>query len=996
MLNILILASTPLYSFAASTNTSLPVDLHATRIEPGTIRYGKETEITITLEKNTAITHAFLSPGGPYTENITNILLPSPDNIKDVLLSRDNTIIASANGEIISLDSTGKTPDISSKTKLGSAVIKLAANQTSIFAITQSGELFSLDHASLAIKNKTTVNGIITDMTADNGHLYLLQEQKILLIFDIRGPSAPRLKAKHKLNHKAVKLSASNGYCFLATEKNGIIVLNTNNTSKIKQADHFITSGSALDIVVRGNLAYVADGLTGLSILDISNPENIVFLGSNNKTGYTNKLSLGNNRILTSNLQNRLYLIDISRPESPVILSTYQADKQIKHLAYREKSALIVTKENITSLNLSAEITPPINTEGVTLGGSRRGDIKDNLLYVADWFSGLHIYDISHPSAIKHVSGYHTKGSSKGIIVRGHYAFVGDDDHGLQIIDVKDPTQPQLISELPTTGLAYTLKLIDDVLYLADHRGGFHIISIRDIKHPKRLGGVDTPGKAWAIDVKDNIAYIADDSTGLLVFDVSSPENPVLIGQFNPGGFAEDIKIRNNIAFVTFFDKGLYILDISTPEQPELISHLAIPGNARGIELDGDTAYIAAWYAGLQIVDIKDLSNPVIVGYYDTDGATWGTNKKDNIIYALDWWGGIKTIDVKNKRQPILVSQYHAKETIRRLATKGNYTYTTNGQSGLQIYDTRNALNPMWIAGLELPGESTLISIHENFCFVTSDHTVSVIDIRDPFQTRLVTTINITGEISSLQINKNFAFVLDKDRTLTTFDISDPGTPIKIHTAKMQGDKLWIGNQQLISANQNKSLFIYDINNNGQTNFRSKYILAENVKTIRFLNNALFISTGDQHIRVLTKNGNTFKQTAAIDIKENLIDIKISADTLYATTEHSDLLAFTITKENKLKFNNKYTSSNRVSYFQVNKDQVFFAGAKRLSTLTLLPDIASQKTGKTTLSLVVPKNMPLGQYNLMLEDKTKNIFTLPGTISVELPNFRKPQFKKSH
>ena len=922
--------------------------------------------------------------------------LPSPGSIKDIILTRDNTLIASSDGDIISLDRTGKAPVITSRTRLKSGIIKLATAQAKIFAITESGELFSLDHASLVIKSQITIGGSITDMTADNDHLYLLQDQKTLLIFGIRGPSAPILKAKHKLDYKAVKLSATNGYCFLAAGKDGIFVLNTNNSAKIKQTDHFITSGSALDIIVRENLAYVADGPTGLSILDISNPENIVFSGSNNKTGYTNKLSLDNDRILTRNLQNRLYLIDISRPESPVILSTYQSRKQIKHLAYRKKSALFVTKDKLASLNLSAEITPPINTEGVTLGGSRRGDIKDNLLYVADWFSGLHIYDITNPRAIKHISGYHTKGSSKGIIVRGHYAFVGDDDHGLQIIDVKDPTQPRLVSELPTTGLAYTLKLIDDILYLADHRGGFHIISIRDIEHPERLGGVDTPGKAWAIDVKDNIAYVADDSTGLLVFDVSSPDKPVLISQFNPGGFAEDVKIRNDIAFVSFFDKGLYILDISTPEKPQLISHIAIPGNARGIELDGDTAYISAWYAGLQIVDISDLSKPVIMGYYDTDGATWGTNKKDNVIFALDWWGGIKTIDVKNKYQPLLTGQYHAKETIRRLATKGNYTYTTNGQSGLQIYDTRNALNPMWISGLELPDESTLISIHKNYCFVTSGHNVSVIDINDPFQTRLVTTIKITGEITALQINKNFAFILDKERILTTLDISDPGTPIKIHTTKMQGNKLWTNNKQLIVANQNKKLFFYDINKDGQTDFKSEYGLAANAEEIRFLNNAIFVSTDDQHIRVLSKSGNTFKQAVAIDTKQNLIDIKISANILYATTENFSLMAYTITKENKLEFNNKYTSTNRVSYFQVNKNQVFFAGAKRLSSLTLLPDITSQKTDKTTLSLAVPRNMPLGHYNLILQDKNQNTFTLPGAISVELPNFRKPQFKKSN
>ncbi len=92
--------------------------------------------------------------------------------------------------------------------------------------------------------------------------------------------------------------------------------------------------------------------------------------------------------------------------------------------------------------------------EGVNLGGSRKVFVKNNIAYVADWFSGLHLYDIADPHLPKLISSFHTPGSPKGILVSGNYAFVGDDDYGLQIIDVKDPQNPRLVSSRLMRGLA--------------------------------------------------------------------------------------------------------------------------------------------------------------------------------------------------------------------------------------------------------------------------------------------------------------------------------------------------------------------------------------------------------------------------------------------------------------------------------------------------------------------------------------------------------------
>src|SRR3989304_8341189 len=63
----------------------------------------------------------------------------------------------------------------------------------------------------------------------------------------------------------------------------------------------------------------------------------------------------------------------------------------------------------------SAEVIIGDNTKG---GYARKLFLKDNYLYLADWYSGMHIYDVTFPYKPVHISNIHTPGSPKGIFVK--------------------------------------------------------------------------------------------------------------------------------------------------------------------------------------------------------------------------------------------------------------------------------------------------------------------------------------------------------------------------------------------------------------------------------------------------------------------------------------------------------------------------------------------------------------------------------------------------
>lgn len=787
--------------------------------------------------------------------------------------------------------------------------------------------------------------------------------------------------------------SAADGhYHFAAAGNAGVQIFKEHDWARKTPSATFQTSDAAQDVAVENALAYVASGNGGLTVLNIENPERPIWLGSHQKLGYTTKLSSESLRVAVLNDANIVYLIDVSNPVEPTTLSHFRSDETILDIALNGDQLFALTPKGIQLVDFSPE-TPQLSNEGldfgqgVNLGGERRVFIDNSIAYVADWFSGIHIYDLSQPRQPKLLSSFPTPGSPKGVVVRDGVAFVADDDHGLMIVDVSDPLNPKQISTLLTQGLAYTPRLIGDLLYLASHRGGFQIIDVSDVSAPKLVSEFDTDGKAWSMEVHGDIAYIADDDSGLLMFDVSDPAKPELIGQHFTGGAAEEVTVRNNIAFVAFFDDGLQILDVSDPRQPTLISHLSLPGNARGLDLIGDKLYIAGWLAGIHVVDVSDIKNPTLLSSHDTRGATWGLKVVDDYLYAMDWWGGVGVIDISNPSHPLAVGGYHNRGHVHDIATQNNYTFVAHGSNGLQVFDIKNPLNPTWTTGASFPGQARKVALSGQRAYVAAgDGGLAVVDISNPFQLRWLGSVDTRGEANHIAVDEENIYLADNREGLLAFKHAE-NLPDKLTKLDVKANDLWLQDGLLYLATDQGVEVLH-------LNEAHKF---ERISHFRIDGGAHQISTDRRHIYVASgnilislKRKRLPEQLNRIEIDGAITDIKTSSTGLLIST---DKALFSIDMRNVTQpgIATRYPLLAKSTSLTYHQDVVYISGEETITALKPMPMLQQLTQGLAEIEFTLPENLAIGSYNLSVRYNDGSESVVHNAIRVEMPKFSKPK-----
>ncbi|HFE31862.1 MAG TPA: hypothetical protein ENJ17_00975, partial [Gammaproteobacteria bacterium] len=797
-------------------------------------------------------------------------------------------------------------PFSSHRLRLPSTPLAIASDGQRAYVASRGGWLQVIEFppgAEARIGARLKINGQdIQQLKIDHGRLLASSDNRHVMLFDVSRPgqitqqwrhhaSAPvldmqlaggkawllladRRLQRLPLDEPAAKVGktwnlplAANGFVLqgdtaLVIGPGGVARLDLS-TPSASILERQTTRGVPRRIRLAAGLVLVDDGPGGLQVFDARDPHRLRWLGSHAKRGPIHGLSTAGTRAWVGVGERSLLSIALGNPELPAAGDALRLDAPLVDLAAEGDIVFAATTAGVQRLDFATPAVTAVSPEGVTLGGSRRGVIRDDILYVADWFSGLHLYDVRDPMNPRHLGNYHTPGSSKGVTLYGDYALVGDDDYGLQIVDIRDPHRPHgvaelsWVSEFSTLGLAYTMKRIGSTLYLADHRGGFQIIDLSDIEHPRILGALDTPGKSWAIDVSGHTAFIADDDDGLLIVDVSDPAQIGLVGQFNPGGHAEDVVVRDGLAYLALFDNGLFIVDVSDPANPRQLAHLDIPGNARGIELVGDLAYVSGWESGLQVVDIRDPRVPRIIGHFDTDGAAWGSVVQGDIAYVLDWWGGIKVLDIGEPARPAYLTRYQARGTLQQLRHAGGYLFAASGAGGLQVFDINNPLNPIWATGADLPGEALDLWLEDGHTYVASgDAGVTVIDTRDPFYARIDGRLDTPGRAHLIRAHDGYLFIADADAGLLVADARDPARPRLISRQPMAIDDLWLDDDGLYIAGP-EGLQLLSLSASGRLTPVARF-RAPSVQKVRSRHGLLAIALADDTVQLLRREGDGF------------------------------------------------------------------------------------------------------------------------------------------
>ncbi len=774
--------------------------------------------------------------------------------------------------------------------------------------------------------------------------------------------------------------------CITTTQKKQIALWQVSNNA-LNKVSVYRSTGFISEILLNESHVILANGNTGVTLLEVKN--NVLrWVGSYNKLGNVIHVASGGGQLFTGDDRGVISLFDISQPETPLLISDFHLHAAIKNLSFDNNFVYAQLNDRLVKIDFSANSSPIISTQGVNQGGSRRSFIRDNILYVADWFSGMHLYDISLPRAPRLLSSYPTPGSPKGVLVHNGTAFVADDDHGLQIVDVSDPYHPAYITDLPLSGLTYTMKLEDDLLYLAAHRGGFHIIDVSDVSQPKLLSTYDTPSKAWALEIQEGLLYVADDSSGLMIFDVTNPAAPLLINQFNPGGFAEDVILIGDKAYVAFFDLGLMILDISDPLDVKPLALLDTPGNARGIEIKGELLYLASWEAGIHIIDITDSEAPTIIGHYDTNGAIWGLSVKDHALFVMDWWGGVKVLDVREPAQPMSLGEYQTAGKIKDILYQNDFIYTAHGSRGLQVYDANNSLNPVWATGLDFDGDARSVVLNGKLALVAAgDGGLVIVDVSNPFQINWLAQLVLPSSADLVQSFDDVVFVATKKGDWYEVDISEPKQPRLTARHRSVTQAIFLSNKALFHLDARGKLYRYSANNMTKTGWGKPIDVGIGVTRLAVNGQDIFVGMNDGQVRRYRFDQKTWQHIAAFQLPESLLELHVYENKLYVTSKRNKLYVYDIVDESDVQLRYIYPTTHEIERLSFSKDAVFFSGERRIASGKLLPEvIISQKNNKYVAK--IPNNMPLGAYNVSITDRFGQQLTISNAFQIAFPKFK--------
>jgi hypothetical protein len=935
----------------------------------------------------------FLSPGGPHVR----AELQLGADARDVALIGDLALVAADRAGLQIFDTAaGAAPALRAQLPLDRAVSLIRA-QGGTALLAGARALFVVDIADPAaprLRARAALTRTPIDLILDGTRAWLLFEREVQVL-DLSGGEAV-VRARASLASPAHGIAVTEARVFVAAGDAGILVLDAQDPAA--PAVTLRTGGPALDVAVEDGKLYVADGGAGVVVYDVGIVDGAAdaprWLGSFRRIPALRHIAVSGPRALAAGTDGALYLLDVTRPALPNLLEVIDPPKRKFAYHLGADSAGVLAGGRLSVYDLRPP-PPRLGNEGldfgqgVNLGGQRRVFIADDIAYVADWFSGVHLYDLGEPRRPALLASFHTEGSSKGVAVRDGVAYIADDDHGLQILDVSDPRRPVRIAELATPGLAYTPVLDGDRLYLASHRGGFVVIDVADPRAPRTLAHVDTPGKAWSLRVRDGILYVADDDSGLLVFDVRDPRAPREIGRFDPGGAAEEVLLDKERAYVAFFDRGVYVLDIRDPAAPVELGHVATPGNARGLDHRGNLLYIADWLAGVQVVDVSDPAQPRIVGGYDTDGAAWGVQLRGQFAYVMDWWGGISVLDIS--KSPLLrhAGGYPRRDAVRAVALHDRYAFVAQGDAGVQVFDIANPLNPIWMTGVDLAAATQVVTLDGRAYALHARTRLAELDIENPYQTRLIDDLPLEEPARAL-IAAADRLLLTEGRAVTLYD---PVTRVatryplaaRISDAAYADGRFYLavpGHGLAIAAPEH-----------GRMKILAEYAVAGELTHVRVAGPRAYLAVAGEGVRILEIDDTAMTEVARLPLAGRIDDLQLDETTLYIVTDGVQVYAFDINDPAEWRMLNRYDALGAITGVVSRGNFLYLTGRDTLTALQTLPPLPVRAAGDGSGRIVLPADLPAGAYDLVAVDRAASRpdrIVRRDAVTVEALRFGKP------
>ncbi|MFA6506873.1 MAG: hypothetical protein WCT14_12265 [Treponemataceae bacterium] len=434
---------------------------------------------------------------------------------------------------------------------------------------------------------------------------------------------------------------------------------------------------------------------------------------------------------------------------------------------------------------------------------------NNGYLYVADYYYGLRVLDVSNPSYPRE-AGKVAISSARDIFLQGDYAYVTG-WKSLYIVDITAPSTPRIVGSVELSAgsgfQAQGVSVLGDLAFVAGFNEGFAVVDVTNKTAPVvRLSDQDAVvfGQNYETAVQDRgsskILAVAGNSASALytitgtaavptvtrvssaiswaksftfsgtilyaasgwdvaTYQTSTPAAPTLLDTIDVTGAVaapESVVLSGTRVFAALRNYGYAVVDASNPAGLSVVRVQTVPGEGLHVEVGGGYAYVSAGQGyGLPIYGANDPSAAKLIKTLTdvSSGARIAAYRGYLYIseFSADWSAASYDISV-----PASTYRYNGNigsYTPYDFAFAGARSYLAAERSGVMMWNAAvpgaPTVLPPWYVSLP-GGYAWAIALTGNYALLgTSNSSFVSVDLSRSDSLTVVGTVQTQGTISA-------------------------------------------------------------------------------------------------------------------------------------------------------------------------------------------------------------------------------------------------------
>ncbi|MFQ5856046.1 MAG: hypothetical protein ACE5LU_10420 [Anaerolineae bacterium] len=269
----------------------------------------------------------------------------------------------------------------------------------------------------------------------------------------------------------------------------GLAVIDVSDPSSPVVAGRYDAFDLVYDVHVAGHYAYIVAGVAGLRVIDVSDPTAPREVGFNDTLSFAYDVYVAGQYAYVAD-GDYMRVVDISDPTAPAVVGAYTPRREVwvqDVFVADDYAYLAAGNAGLQVVDISDPAVPTRVGFFRTPKPAKDVYVAGSYAYIIVGNEGLQVLDVSDPTAPTEVS-YHAAEyicdfyyfdittATCDVYVAGHYAYVAAEDAGLHIVDVSDPTAPVEVAAYDTAYQSSGVYAAGNYVYLAAGTQGLLIL----------------------------------------------------------------------------------------------------------------------------------------------------------------------------------------------------------------------------------------------------------------------------------------------------------------------------------------------------------------------------------------------------------------------------------------------------------------------------------------------------------------------------------------